>query len=138
VSERVLEGGCLCGSLRYAARGDAIDAGYCHCRVCQRSAGAPALAWASFALDSFAYTEGTPASYRSSAQACREFCSSCGTQILFQQDARSRVDLTLASLDHPEAIAPEYHIWTDAQIPWFDTVDALSRYVDEGPDDAAE
>ena len=37
-------GACLCGSLRYAITAPPIDAGYCHCRLCQRSAGAPVLA----------------------------------------------------------------------------------------------
>lgn len=127
-------GGCLCGALRYAAQGDPIDAGYCHCRTCQRSSGAPVLAWATFPVDAFAYTQGSPAAYRSSSRAAREFCAVCGTQIAFRQDDAARVDLNMASLDHPDSFAPEYHIWTQSRIPWFDTRDELPRYSDEGPD----
>ena len=131
-------GGCLCGSLRYAARALPIDVGYCHCRMCQRSSGAPVLAWATFPADAFAYTEGSPASYRSSPSAAREFCASCGTQILFRKDPprekAATVDINIGSLDRPEAIAPEYHIFTESRIPWFDTADSLPRYPDAGPD----
>ncbi len=128
------EGGCLCGALRYAARGEPVDVAYCHCRICQRSSGAPALAWASFAEDAFAYTKGSPASYRSSAGAVREFCPKCGTQIAFREDGAGTVDFNVASLDQPAALSPQYHIWTGSRIPWFDTADALPRYPDAGPD----
>jgi hypothetical protein len=127
-------GGCLCGALRYAAHGDPIDAGYCHCRTCQRSSGAPVLAWAAFPNGAFAYTKGSPATYRSSSRAAREFCGACGTQIAFREDGATRVDLNIGSLDHPSSIAPEYHIWTESRIPWFETVDELPRYPDAGPD----
>ncbi len=130
----VVIGGCLCGSLRYEAR-DLIDAGYCHCRLCQRSSGAPVLAWATFPSALFAYTVGEPATHASSQSGRREFCARCGTQILFRDiDAPTRVDVNIASLDDPVAIEPMYHIWIGSQIPWFRIVDDLPRYADNGPD----
>jgi hypothetical protein len=137
MSEDALLGGCLCGSLRYSARGEPVDAAYCHCRICQRSSGAPVLAWASFPKESFAYTLGSPASYRSSPGAVREFCPKCGTQIAFRGDGAATVDFNVASLDEPAALPPEYHIWTDSRIPWFETADALPRHRDAGPDGAS-
>ena len=137
MSDTEYAGGCLCEYLRYAARAlpiDPIDVGYCHCRICQRSSGAPVLAWATFPADSFAYTQGTPSRYRSSAGASREFCPGCGTQIAFREDGAEKVDLNVASLDHPEGLAPQYHIWTESRIPWFDTRDSLPRHPGAGPD----
>ena len=52
----------------------------------------------------------------------------------FREDGATRVDLNIGSLDHPSSIAPEYHIWTESRIPWFETVDELPRYPDAGPD----
>ena len=132
--ERVFSGGCLCGRLHYEAR-DPIDAGYCHCRLCQRSSGAPVLAWASFQAAAFAYSAGEPASYSSSATGRRQFCASCGTQIAFC-DTRTptRIDVNIASLDEPAAIEPEYHIWIGSRLPWLHIVDDLPRYPDDGPD----
>ena len=92
------------------------------------------LAWAAFPTAAFAYTTGSPAAYRSSSRATREFCGACGTQIAFRGDGATRVDLNIGSLDDPSSIAPEYHIWTESRIPWFETQDELPRYVDEGPD----
>lgn len=47
-----LEGGCLCGSVRYRINGDPSTKEtpcLCHCRTCQLSSGAPLVAWATFA-----------------------------------------------------------------------------------------
>jgi hypothetical protein len=133
-SQPVLVGGCLCGRLRYEAT-DPIDAGYCHCRLCQRASGGPVLAWAGLSTGCFSYIEGEPATYASSSSAQREFCGRCGTQIAFR-DKRTpdRVDLNIASLDDPARIEPQYHIWVSSRISWFDTRDDLPRYPEGGPD----
>jgi hypothetical protein len=134
VSEDTFQGGCLCGSLRYVAK-HPIDAGYCHCRLCQRSSGAPVLAWVAFPVDSFAYADGSPSVYRSTPAAEREFCRSCGTQIAFRDlKGAETVEVNLASLDDPESVVPKYHIWTASRISWFDTADDLPRYEDDGPE----
>lgn len=127
-------GGCLCGAVRYRA-GEPVDAGYCHCRLCQRSSGAPVLAWVSFPGEAFAYEKGAPATYRSSENGRRDFCRDCGTQIAFR-DARTdeRIDVNMATLDDPGSIRPEYHTWIGSRIPWFEIADDLPRYEDDGPD----
>jgi hypothetical protein len=43
--KNLLEGGCLCGALRYQVDPASADSGYCHCRMCQKASGAPAVAW---------------------------------------------------------------------------------------------
>ena len=42
----VLEGGCLCGAIRYKVTGPALDAGSCHCRSCRKASSAPELPYA--------------------------------------------------------------------------------------------
>ena len=128
-------GGCSCGRLRYGTRGRPFDTGYCHCRICQRTSGAPLLAWASFPVEAFEYSQGAPGVYRSSPHGQREFCSSCGTQIAYREsEGAASVDVNLASLDDPESLPPQYHVWTKSRISWFDTADDLPRYEDAGPD----
>ncbi len=126
-------GGCLCGGLRYAARVEPVWAGYCHCRLCQRSSGAPVLAWASFPVEAFRYLKGEPAVYRSSPRGSREFCPTCGTQIAFREADSPTLEVNLGSLDAPAEVEPRVHIFTASRIPWFDTADALPRFEDAGP-----
>ena len=132
--DKIFIGGCLCGELRYEAR-NPIDAGYCHCRICQRSSGAPVLAWVSFANANFSFAKGEPRTYRSSPRGEREFCANCGTQIAFRGGGTpTRIDVNIASLDDPTQAVPEYHIWTGSRVPWLHIDDDLPRYSDEGPD----
>ena len=128
------QGGCLCEGLRYRAHGEPLDVGYCHCRICQRSTGAPVLVWASFPMDAFAYRRGSPAVYASSSHGQREFCASCGCQVAYRErEAPTSVDVNLASFDEPALLQPRSHIFTETRISWFDTSDDLPRFAREGP-----
>ncbi len=131
----MIEGGCLCGSLRYSSSADPTESGYCHCRMCQKLSGAPVVAWTGFPAGSFSYTKGEPATYRSSPNAQREYCASCGSQILFRDSTEpDSVWVNSCTADRPEALVPEYHIFCDSRVSWFETNDELPRYGDGGPD----
>ncbi len=42
MSERVLNGHCLCGAVRYEAWGEPLFSGFCYCEDCRRASGAGA------------------------------------------------------------------------------------------------
>jgi hypothetical protein len=135
----VLQGSCLCEAITYRIDRSRIDAGYCHCRLCRRASGAPVVAWLTVPVDGFAYVAGAPVTYHSTAHGRREFCGACGTPLVFRGAAASdTIDVTIASLANPAAVAPEYHIWRESRIAWFETADALPRHDDAGPDRSAE
>lgn len=122
-------GGCACGALRFRASAPPADTGYCHCRLCQRTTGAPVLAYASFPVGHFAYTAGTPARYASSDRGHREFCDRCGTQIAFRASpAPATVDVNVGALDEPERVPPRRHLWCEAALPWMILADDLPRH----------
>ncbi|MEX0758509.1 MAG: GFA family protein, partial [Tistlia sp.] len=79
-----LTGGCLCGALRYRVTAAPLDAGYCHCRICQKLSGAPAMVWVTVPRAGFGYTEGEPRVHRSSDWGQREFCAACGSQLVYR------------------------------------------------------
>lgn len=134
-------GGCLCGAVRYQVRLPVLNAGYCHCRMCQRAAGAPAVAWLTVPRTAFAFTRGDPAVFRSSPRGLRRFCGACGTPLTFEfpedmppdTPGLHDIDVTVASLDTPEAVPPDHHSWTSSRIGWFDTVDRLPRHTHDYP-----
>lgn len=129
-----LEGGCLCGALRYQVRGEPITVALCHCSMCRRSAGAPVVAWAMYAREDFAFVEGKPALYSSSPGAERGFCGNCGTQLTFTAEfLPGLVDLTVASLDDASRLPPQMHIWESRRLPWLELVDALPRHPELPP-----
>jgi hypothetical protein len=129
-----LEGGCLCGAVRYRVTKAPLDSGYCHCRMCQKSSGAPLQASAEFPADAFEVVKGTPKAYRSSRGVVRHFCPDCGSQLTFRAAVNPTfISVNLPTLDHTEALSPRMHIWTSSRLPWFEVKDDLPRYVHEGP-----
>lgn len=122
-------GGCDCGSVRYESAMPPLESGYCHCRICQSTTGAPVLAFASFPVGGFQYVRENPTVYSSSKKGTRELCARCGTQIAYR-DAHDAVavDVNVATLDDPSEISPQYHIWCESRISWFDIDDSLPRY----------
>ncbi|TQV70727.1 GFA family protein [Exilibacterium tricleocarpae] len=123
------KGGCLCGALRYQAERVPVTTGYCHCSLCRRSTGAPVVAFASFPIDGFTYTRGTPSIYRSSPTGRREFCNQCGTQIAYRDlDDPETVDVNSGTLDNIEHVEPTHHIFTADGVRWLNLGDHLPRY----------
>lgn len=132
MTHRDYQGGCLCGRVRYRATAEPHRPHYCHCRMCQRAVGAPLPAWVNFHHGGFAFTAGEPTYYRSSPDLRRGFCPTCGTSICTIADDDAYVCVTIASLDAPERIAPAFHMWTSAQLPWLRVDDGLPRSEGQG------
>jgi len=134
VTDQELEGGCQCGAIRYKISGRPLTAALCHCAMCRRANAAPAVAWAMFGESQVAFTKGSPTTYASSAEAKRGFCPRCGTQISFAADyIPGLIDITVGSLDHPEAVAPVLHYWESQRLPWVRFADDLPRFPEFPP-----
>jgi|LNFM01.2.fsa_nt_gb hypothetical protein len=131
------EGGCLCGALRYRVEGEPRETVHCHCRMCQKAGGAGFLTWATFTPeDALAYTTGTPAIYRSSGTAQREFCRICGSQLVFRGDLLTSIDVTVGTLDDPDSVRPIANTWTTSRRVWLHGFDgALPDLQGEWPGD---
>ncbi|MBX4858854.1 GFA family protein [Rhizobium sophorae] len=111
-------GGCLCGSCRYEFAGDPPLSGYCHCDMCKKATGGPFAVLVQARIDDFAWTAGTPTSYRSSPIATRGFCGKCGTPLYLQYDGDDLIRVTVGSLDHPEKINPSGHYGVESRLKW--------------------
>ena len=85
------------------------------------------IAW--LPVTAFEVTAGNPAAYRSSAKAFRHFCGTCGTPLTWRAADNPRlVDISIATLNNPEAVEPTLHLWTESQLAWFEIADHLPRY----------
>ncbi len=129
-----LTGGCLCGAVRYEVTTPLQGAEYCHCRMCQKASGAPVATWTWVPLENFSYSKGEPVAYQSSRKSIRFFCGTCGSQLTARAaEAPTEMVISLATLDNPEVIKPEYHIWTSSQSSWFEIADNLPRHNEGSP-----
>jgi hypothetical protein len=130
-----LTGSCACGAVRYRLASAPFDAGYCHCENCRRSSGAPVLAFATVPLADFVVTRGAVRVRRSSAFGERGFCADCGTQLTMHVEHQpDTIDFTIASLDEPARVVPQFHLFFGSRIAWFDIDDGHPRHAALRPD----
>ena len=125
----MIEGGCFCGQVRYQVEGPEKFACFCHCASCQRAAGAPLVAWATYARATFQVTRGQMHWHHSSPGVTRGICRNCGSSISYENTQRpGEIDLTLNSLDDPGSPVLRAHIWTEDRQPWLRIEDGLPVY----------
>jgi hypothetical protein len=121
-------GGCLCGQVRWRASARPANVRICHCRLCQRATGGAYFARAVFPAEAFDWT-GEVTRWPSSQRIERLSCARCGTPMFaVPNDPPARVGVSLATLDEPDALRPECHIWTSARRAWASLEDGLPQY----------
>ena len=139
VAAALLGGGCMCGAVRYEARGAPSRTEVCHCRMCQRNSGNVFAVYASFDSENVEFLKGAPKVYRSSSFAERGFCADCGTPLTFQYlAARDDIGIAVGSFDEPARVKPDSHDGIESWVPWLVMDDGLPRYrTEEDPQFAA-
>jgi hypothetical protein len=112
-----LSGGCLCGQVRYVARGAPINVRACHCRTCQKMSGGGFWARAMFRKDALSIT-GATRGFPTSEALIRRFCPGCGSFIFTERLDQPIMGVSLATLDDPEALRPEAQIFVSRRFSW--------------------
>jgi hypothetical protein len=128
----VREGGCLCGQVRFQARGRPTNVRICHCRLCQKAMGGPFFARALYPADQVSVT-GETARFASSPQLWRVFCPTCGTRLMAARQEATRVGLALALFDDPAGLSPDCHFFTASKVGWLAIGDGLPQYPELPP-----
>lgn len=131
---KTLDGGCLCGAIRYRVTGKPKNTMVCHCQSCRRAAGSPVVAWLTFPASRFQLTKGKPIRFHSSAPVERTFCGACGTPLTYEhEDSPSTIDVTTCSLDDPQSFPPTHHSWLSDDVGWVRFGDGLPTFPQSRP-----
>ncbi|HEY4199795.1 MAG TPA: GFA family protein [Devosiaceae bacterium] len=118
-----VEGGCLCGAVRYEVTAAPFGVYRCHCKDCQRLSSGPfALSMPMRAAD-FRLTKGTTVFYEKTADSGRKVhlhaCGICGTKLYNEPlSAPEIVILKPGTLDDIGWARPVGNIWTASAVAW--------------------
>jgi hypothetical protein len=121
-----LEGGCACGALRYKLTADPLIVHACHCRDCQRLTGSAFVTNIWIERKFVEAGSAVPKSFKLSAGSGKQhevfFCDRCGTYLWskYYVSPGDTLLVRVGTLDHPEAIQPDVHIFTRSKLPWLD------------------
>lgn len=133
--DEIHEGGCLCGALRFEARGKPLWIAHCHCRSCRHHTGSAFATFAGYREAQFRILKGRLGSYASSPGVTRSFCGACGTPLTYRAERYpGEVHVYLGTLDRPEDFEPKAHVHVGEQLPWLHLDDGLPRFPKTGYD----
>jgi len=137
---RNLEGGCLCGGVRYTYVGE-LDGNHgsvtiCHCGQCRKAQGGPA-AVAPVAAKGLQFVSGEDLiqEYQSSAGKFRAFCGRCGSPLYSRRAAFPAIlRLRLGSLgDAMPKLNIDARIFFQDRASWEDSAAVAPAYPAEEP-----
>jgi hypothetical protein len=117
-----IEGGCLCGKVRYAADAEPAFVGVCHCKNCQKGIGSAfatviALPKAALAVQGDLKTFNDRGD--SGKTLYRRFCPECGASVMDEAEAMPGVVMILSgTLDDTSWVKPTMEIVLDSAQSW--------------------
>ncbi len=127
-----IQGGCLCGRVRYRADAEPRFVGVCHCTDCQRFTGtafATVIAVPSSALELTGTLKSFTKRGDSGKSIHRRFCPECGSGIMDEADALPGIVMVNAgTLDDRSWVKPQSEIYCDSAQPWVQLGGELKRF----------
>jgi len=132
-----IEGGCLCGRVRYAAEAEPIFVGVCHCRNCQKSSGSAFRVAVAIPSEALRIT-GTLKTFNgrgdSGKTIYRRFCPECGSAVVNEGEMLPGVSIIGAgTLDDPGWVKPTIEIYCDRAQSWVQLGGERTRFAESIP-----
>ncbi|UUX50850.1 GFA family protein [Nisaea acidiphila] len=131
----LLEGGCTCGSVRYRLETAPLFVNCCHCSWCQRETGSAFVINALIEAARMTLQKGAPAMVPTPSASGKGQkiwrCENCRVALWSNYfGAGEKVNFVrVGTLDHPAALAPGAHIFTETKLPWVHIPENVPSFV---------
>jgi hypothetical protein len=117
-----IEGGCLCGKVRYSADVEPTFVGVCHCTNCQKGTGSAFSVVVAVPTPALT-VQGTLQTFAgrgdSGKATYRRFCPACGSALIDEAEIMPNVTMIMAgTLDDASWVKPASEIFCDSAQPW--------------------
>ncbi|MDQ6841427.1 MAG: GFA family protein [Actinomycetota bacterium] len=138
MSDPSMQGGCLCGGVRFELSEPAKYAGYCHCTRCQRRTGTGSSAQARIDGRSFRLLRGEELvkAWRhpdGGFEKC--FCRECGAHLFSRDpDDHAQMSIRMGAFDGDPGVRPTWRTFVAYAAPWEPIPDdGLERFSESKP-----
>jgi len=125
-----IAGSCLCGAVDYVVNGPLREIVYCHCTMCRRATGHYVAATACAVSDLVISHPEQVRWHRSSAEAERGFCGTCGSNLFWRPVSGTHVSILAGSLDAPTGLRAAAHIFVGDKGDYYGLDDGLPQHRD--------
>jgi hypothetical protein len=127
-ADRVLEGKCECGAVRYRVADAFLYAANCHCSNCRASTGSAFKPFAGIERDKLEVVQGGDRLLVwGDDNANHTRCGVCGSLLYSVVRDGAYVHVALGSLADDPTIRPTGHIFVGSKAPWFEIADDLPQ-----------
>src|SRR5262249_6483369 len=129
--DRLLDGACECGAVRYRVADAFRYAMNCHCSKCRAATGSAFKPFAGIERHKLEIAQGGDRLLIvGSADANHTRCAACGSLLFSVVRDGAFVHVALGSLVDSPSVRPTKHIFVGSKAPWFEITDDLPQ-VDE-------
>lgn len=141
MSDQIIEGTCLCGTVKYQITGEIVGFQYCHCSRCRKFTGSAHAANVFTPLDGMEWVRGEDSVGRFSLDATPSFstafCTTCGSSLPTKSTQWGIWVIPAGLLDQDPGVTPKRSIFWDSRAPWYCHVSDLPHFA-EMPESAPE
>jgi len=125
-----INGGCLCGSVKYVIPDDLLYAGYCHCSECRRWTGSPFSTSGGIKASEFTLVKGGTclSSFKKGKSSTAYFCKNCSSIVYGEVPEHNMIFVMLGTLEESPSLKLQWHIYTDSKMDWYQINDDLPQF----------
>jgi hypothetical protein len=133
-----MNGGCMCGKVKYASSAEPVMTGVCHCIDCQKQSGSALSIIVHIPEDQITFT-GELKMYvtdgkESGKQIKRYFCPNCGSPLYSAPEVTAGMIFVKAgTLDDTSWLKPDMNFWSATAQPWVSIDEALPNFPGNPP-----
>ena len=129
MTDRVLEGKCECGAVRYAVSNSFLYASNCHCSNCRAGTGSAFKPFAGIEREKLRVTEGVDQLLVfGEPDENHTRCGTCGSLLFSVVRNGEYVHVAMGSLIDAPSIRPTKHIFVGSKAEWFEITDDLPQH----------
>ena len=126
---KVYEGSCFCGAVKFTVSGEAVAMGYCHCDSCRHWSAGPVNAFSLWKPNAVRVTRGADliGTYTKTPRSNRKWCKACGGHVFNEHPGWELIDVYAA-------VIPTFRFKAGVHVNYEETVlpmhDGLPKFKD--------
>jgi hypothetical protein len=124
-----LNGGCLCGTVRYRVADEFVYALICHCSQCRRAIGSAFKLFGGIQKEKLSLVAGDESVLRYGGEQAHDVhCGKCGSLLYSWFRDSPYVHVTYGSLVDEPTLKPSAHIYVGSKASWDEILDDLPQH----------